>query len=343
MAQSENQIDQLERLAQLHERGLLTEAEFEAAKRQVLAGTQTPPVEAAPSRGILAWVGTGIAAMALVALLGVSATRLQGTSEVQSENTAVPEGEPEFTANEPEQMSPPQNLCGEQGTYVQLKNMIFEKANEVYGGDPVPLNNLRQAVSVRMELPVVSGLDDQVHRTDCSGRLVIDLPPGMRDAFDGEKSLQADLEYSFQPAADGKGGVIRAEGIGHMVQRLAAAAGVLTAHRMAAVGGPQLEKTYNPSFDCGRRLSNVERMICQDEGLSAADRALSDRYLSLKTVLPAADWKLVRAGQAAFLKQRSACADVACIEQAYAQQWQTLGESDLTGMDANITMDANQS
>jgi hypothetical protein len=150
------------------------------------------------------------------------------------------------------------------------------------------------------------------------------LPPGTREAFGGEKSLEADLEYSFQPAADGNGYVIRAEGIGYVVRRLVDGVTLLNAQRAAAQGGPQLQRTYNPSFDCGRPLSNVERMICQDEQLAAADRIVSAKYEALQASLPPAASMAARTAQREFLKQRGTCADTPCVRSAYLSQWQTL-------------------
>lgn len=78
--------------------------------------------------------------------------------------------------------------------------------------------------------------------------------------------------------------------------------------------------TYNPSFHCGARLSNVEAMICQDQQLAILDRELSDRYFKIKAASPADLWAQIRVSQREFLRRRSVCADQDCIHQAYATQ-----------------------
>lgn len=327
-SKADDTLVQLERLGDLHQRGLLSDAEFERAKHSLLDGmaSTAAAIEKEPSRriGPREWMGTAAAALALLILGGYwLGSRDSQAGTLNDETVAF--NETAELAMDPEP-APIQggDLCGSSENYAQLKDMIFEKAAEVMGGDPVPLNTLKKAVSVRMELPVVSSIDEKVQRTDCTGRIVIDLPTGTRQAFDGDKSLEADLEYSFQPQADGNGYVIRAEGFGYMVQRLVGAAALVNAQRLAAQGGPQLQRTYNPSFDCGKSLTNVERMICQDEQLATADRLVSAKFAALRQALPAAVWPEVRSAQREFLKQRSVCADTSCVRDAYVSQWQTL-------------------
>ncbi|MDP9413321.1 MAG: hypothetical protein M3Q08_04355 [Pseudomonadota bacterium] len=321
---ADDRVSQLERLADLHSRGLLSDGEFEIAKRNLLSPEGIARGEA-PQRSIGAkeWMATGAATLAL---LMVGAYWIGG-SNTQAEVSEQPFG---FTnqvgpasAEEPAGASG-EEQCGSRQNHFQLKDMIFEKAASELGGDPVPLNTLKNAVSVRMEMPVVSAVDEKVRRTDCTGRLVIDLPPGTREAFHGDKSLEADLEYSFQPAADGSGSVIRAEGFGYILQRLVAAASLLNAQRLASKGGPQLQRTYNPSFDCGRSLTNVERMICQDEQLSLADRLVAAKYDQLQESLPPLVWKDVQRSQRTFLQERAECADTSCVRSAYVNQWKAL-------------------
>jgi hypothetical protein len=304
MAPSLDQVEQLERLASLRERGLLSEEEFQEAKRGLLDGKNEQSPLAASAGGFKTghWLATGAAALAAVVLVGALVTgRTSANADIQ-EPLSPPTVEPaELAQAEPQ---PEASFCGSQATYTQIKDMVFEKAIESYGGDPVPLNSLKRAVSARMEFPVVAGVDEELQRTDCSGRLVIDLPPGMREQFDGEKSLEADVEYSSQPSADGTGSIIRVEGFGHVITRLVTAASLIRATRLASAGGPQLQRTFNPGFDCGTKLSNVERMICQDEVLAGADRAVSDKYLDLKALLTGADQRLLLATQRSFLSKR---------------------------------------
>ncbi|HEX8402048.1 MAG TPA: hypothetical protein VF628_10120 [Allosphingosinicella sp.] len=128
------------------------------------------------------------------------------------------------------------DVCGSQETYSGLKDMIFDEAVKRFEGDTVPLNDLRRAVNMRMEFPLVQGFNDQLQRTDCTGKLVIELPPGLAAAFDGERKLETDLTYSSQPAADGNGTILRADGTNYPVARLLQAATLVAAHKLARKG-----------------------------------------------------------------------------------------------------------
>ena len=73
-----------------------------------------------------------------------------------------------------------------------------------------------------MEEPVVKSRDEGLNVTVCTGRMVIDLPPGAEDAFNGERRLVAQVEYAAQAAADGSGLVYQLSGAEPIIYRLAA-------------------------------------------------------------------------------------------------------------------------
>ena len=218
------------------------------------------------------------------------------------------------------------DICGAQTTYDSVKNAIFDQAIKQVSGDTVALNDLRRNVSVNMQYPLVKGINDQLHRTDCTGRLVLGLPPGVSSAFAGERELNADVEYSVQPAADGNGSVITSNGIGFIVQRLIAADELRAMQTLAGQGGPQLTRTYNPSFNCGRNLQNVERMICQEESLSAKDRQLSTAFKEKLANFIGTDRQILLAKQRQKLEKRANCPDVSCVNSWYDQQLVDLGQ-----------------
>lgn len=66
------------------------------------------------------------------------------------------------------------------------------------------------------------------------------------------------------------------------------------------------------SFDCKRARGTVETTICADAGLSTLDEQLSAAYARALKADPNA-----KAAQLAWLKTRNACADAACLRQAY--------------------------
>jgi len=66
------------------------------------------------------------------------------------------------------------------------------------------------------------------------------------------------------------------------------------------------------SFDCQRARGAVETTICADKGLSTLDGQLAVAYAHAREADPGA-----KAAQLAWLKSRNACADAACLRQAY--------------------------
>jgi hypothetical protein len=112
--------------------------------------------------------------------------------------------------------------CASQASYERLKSLAFEKAEEVRAGNTSTLDRLAAATVVRMEEPVVKSRDDALNVTVCKGRMVIDLPPGAEDAFNGERRLVAEVEFAAQEAADGSGLVYQLDGAEPIIYRLAA-------------------------------------------------------------------------------------------------------------------------
>jgi glucose/arabinose dehydrogenase len=66
------------------------------------------------------------------------------------------------------------------------------------------------------------------------------------------------------------------------------------------------------SFDCKRARGQVETAICADAGLSALDEQLAAAYARALQASPGE-----KAAQLAWLRTRNACADAACLRQAY--------------------------
>lgn len=80
-----------------------------------------------------------------------------------------------------------------------------------------------------------------------------------------------------------------------------------------------------PSFDCAKAATPVEKLICADSGLSAADAALAASYTTLTAAHP--DLKdSLRDGQRQWLSARSTCLDgkraaqIACLKQHYSER-----------------------
>jgi len=315
---SEEDLDRLHKLAELRDRGVLSDEEFAKAKARLL---DDPPPAQAGKKGagseqgfwskywlILSGVGILILLVAGLFIMG----RISASGDDNGLNMAI--GNDMATAADPQAA---EALCGDEAVYRQISDTIFSKAIEQVDGSPAALTNLKKAVAVRVQYPLLRGGDLVLKRTDCSGHIILDLPPNVRPAFDGARTLEADVDFSVQPAADGNGNVVTADGIDRIVERLAGAAGLVESVR-ATPAAPT--GTYNPSFSCSGDLSDAERLICHDEALSGLDRALAKRYGELKAQLAPDDWAQVVEMQRSFLDRRGQCVDVSCLKDAYVAQ-----------------------
>jgi uncharacterized protein len=75
-----------------------------------------------------------------------------------------------------------------------------------------------------------------------------------------------------------------------------------------------------PSFDCARVTSSVNRMVCASPALSAADRKLADDFNSMRGQ-GGVDTKALQTEEDDWLRNvRGRCADQACLAKAYAER-----------------------
>lgn len=89
------------------------------------------------------------------------------------------------------------------------------------------------------------------------------------------------------------------------------------------------------SFDCKLARERAETMVCADAGLSRLDERLAAAYAQLRKAR--SDEGAERTLQLAWLKGRNACADLLCLQHAYAAriselQARTASASPLTGV-----------
>jgi uncharacterized protein YecT (DUF1311 family) len=137
---------------------------------------------------------------------------------------------------------PGQDACASNATYARLKEVAFEEAQKLRNSDPANLDTLAARSVVRMEDPVVRSRDDELNVTVCSGRFILELPPGAERAFGGERRLSAEIEYAAQAAADGSGLVYQVRGAEPIITRLAAFD--MRGQQMQAPATPQAETEY---------------------------------------------------------------------------------------------------
>jgi hypothetical protein len=90
------------------------------------------------------------------------------------------------------------------------------------GAQGASLDTLASHSVVRMEDPVMLSRDEDLNVTVCSGKFILEVPPGAQAGLGGQRRLAADIEYSAQAAADGSGLVYQVRGAEPIVARLAA-------------------------------------------------------------------------------------------------------------------------
>ena len=111
--------------------------------------------------------------------------------------------------------------CASEATYERLKELVFDQATRIRNSDARVLDPVAAGSVVRMEEPLVKGRDEDLNVTVCTGKFILELPPGAENAFDGMRRVSADVEYSAQAAADGSGLVYQMDGAEPIVYRLA--------------------------------------------------------------------------------------------------------------------------
>lgn len=82
-----------------------------------------------------------------------------------------------------------------------------------------------------------------------------------------------------------------------------------------AVAAATPTEPVKPSFDCAKASNKVEKMICGSPELARLDMQLVDAYR--KANANSADQAKLKSEQIAWIKQSRACADEACVAQAY--------------------------
>lgn len=308
--------ERLSKLVELRNGGILSEAEFRKARKRLLQAAAIPGNRdgALPmKRSVLhsywpAFVGLAILLLLVIGLVvyGQISSRSDGV-EIDiagaNETASVLDADPDNAER-----------CDAVDMRDQITQTVFDRAVRLYGGDPAPLNSLRRAVGVRLEGAAFRSAETQADRVHCSARLLLDVPPSAREAFDGARTLEADIAYGVSRSGSGSASIAELDGVDTLVQRLADGASVAEGRQGAAA------KTFNPSFECAAARSDVERMICADEDLSSLDRAIASRYLEYRERLDPDGARALGASQRAFLDRRAQCLDVACIRDLYVAQ-----------------------
>jgi uncharacterized protein len=87
-------------------------------------------------------------------------------------------------------------------------------------------------------------------------------------------------------------------------------------------------------FDCAKAATQTEKAICADQALSELDEKLAAAFRS--ALASASDKDAVKNAQKAWLKRRNACADAACLRQAYDARLDELGKKSAPDADQDL-------
>lgn len=247
--------------------------------------------------------------------------------------------------------------CGSQRTYDRIKLELFRRAVETRGSGREPFDRLSTYSVARMERPLLADYDKELGTVRCSGRLSLDLPPGVA-VVGGRRTLSADIDYVLQPAADGSGDVVMLEGADPIIIPLATLAQTssrsalpspsipaetqdenstprsevlspqdneLPAQRQAPTNPATRENAQaeqptvrsSPSFNCRYARTRSEIAVCSDNGLAALDREMAAQYLRAIAKADARERRLLTTTRDQFLRHRDRCTSEACIAQSY--------------------------
>ena len=239
----------------------------------------------------------------------------------------------------------PQTWCAAQSTYDAMKRELFRRAAQVRGSDDQAYARLADFALLRVNGPIVRGVDDRIRSVSCTGTAVLDLPPGVAVAG-GRRSLSGDVDYSIQPAADGTGRVVRLGNADAIVVPLATVS--RTGLPQSAVpalpeGGPAnatqpetgvpqpaqqqpVPAQASPSFDCDHVGNSAEAAICSNPGLAALDRQMAADFQRAMGSADRGQQRLLERTRKRFLTYRNRCATNQCIEETYQSRIREIGD-----------------
>ncbi|HET9811710.1 MAG TPA: hypothetical protein VFP53_08455 [Sphingomicrobium sp.] len=278
-----------------------------------------------------------VAAVAAGVLLASTVwdNRWQGESEDSATTTAEAD------------QSDPQSWCAAQTTYDSIRRELFRRAAQVRGADEQDYARLADFALLRVNAPVVRGIDDQLDSVTCSGNVHLDLPPGVSVAG-GRRSLAGDVDYMVQPAADGTGNVVRLGNADSIVIPLATLVRTgapsdaplvppgevlqeAPADALSPVQPTEEEETSdavtaNPSFDCDDARSRGEIAVCRDPGLAALDRQMAAQFNDAVGRADRRQRRLLERTRSRFLSYRDRCDTNQCVAETYRGRIREIGD-----------------
>jgi hypothetical protein len=96
-----------------------------------------------------------------------------------------------------------ERACTSQTIATLVKDQVFTTAIERSKDNKDALDSLRQSLTGRIENALFQGHDPSMRRTECAGKLILNLPPNVQGAFQKKDFLIADVTFGVQPSKDG--------------------------------------------------------------------------------------------------------------------------------------------
>jgi uncharacterized protein YecT (DUF1311 family) len=209
------------------------------------------------------------------------------------------------------------SACQLRSSYGFLRDLAFSRAAAASPTHSADLGRLRRATRADGEDVRSVSYDPVSGRLECRMTLRLRLPDSARTYF----------RYWAEPQEDGSGYSIITEGLGPV------SAAILTASTRfpaaedfrqpldtapaAAAPGPERRPNRKPGFDCRSAATSVEDMICGNDALAEADRALSTRYFAARKEAGSPAKVRLLTEQRRFLARRDKCRDEACLAGLY--------------------------
>lgn len=219
----------------------------------------------------------------------------------------------------------PQERCASTATYDKIKLELFRQAVEVRGRDQAAFDKVAKYSFVRMDQPILRGEEEPTGMVICTGRLTLDLPPGLAVAG-GANRLGANIGYTIH------GETVLLSGADPIIVPLATLARAAApqptelapidplapppdplAPTPSAVGAP----TAQPSYNCAQARTRSERAVCASSGLAALDRSMAAHYSQALAGADARTASQLRRSGERFFAYRERCPSDACIADAY--------------------------
>ncbi len=304
-----------------------------------------PPLDHAKQRRTWLMIAIGAAILAGV-LLASTVWSGSWKAETKKDRVAVDE-----------RVIAPEKQCALQSTYESIKRALFARAARARGSDEAAFAKLSDFSLLRLESPVLRGVDEDLGRINCNGVAVLQLPPGVRVA-DGGSTLSSPIEYAVQRAADGTGNVVMLGNADAITTRLAtiqrrgaAQSEPLTPpdmDPMTTPGGssvinqvpgpvpapapapapprpeprqnepePRQGSSARPSFNCGNARTRGEIAVCNDSGLAALDRQMASQFYSALRRADPQQRARLQSTRSGFLAFRDRCRSDGCVADTY--------------------------